>query len=312
MANTLSSFFQTLVAEMTEAAEVLVGTTALMEHVYKDYAPIATSVGQTLNIALPPAVTSSVADAGVADPTFTDVSFTTKSIVFNKHPQFGYAIHDFEQFNSPAAIRQLMVDPAIKGVAENINAAIAALLTAGNFNVNSVINTTGGATTPISTAQFLTGYANLATQKVPVTDTPNVAFLQPPLLWANMLGNTNWTQESIVGVNIAEEVRKQGILRVAYGAKLAYDQQLPVSGTTPNRTFTSAYFHRYAIALATRPLPKPDPKVSEFTYVDWKGIPLRVTLGYSVQKSAWLVNVDAGYGVAVVRPEMGQLFSTAE
>lgn len=309
MANAVSGFFQTLVAAASEASQALVGTTALMEAIYVDYQPQAASVGQTLNIPIPAQVTGSVADAGVGDPTFTDVTFTTKSIVFNKHPQYGFVIRDFEQFNSPAQIRNLMVDPALKGIAEQVNGVIGALINSTALNVNTTVSTTGSLITP---DQFVQGQVALMGQKVPVLDSANMSFIQAPTLWGKMLRTSDWTQESQVGINQAEAAKKQGALRMAYGAQLAYDQQLPVTGSAGSRTFSSVYMHRFAIAAAYRPLPKPDDKVSEYTYVMWKGLPIRITYGYSVSKSGWLVNIDAGYGVSVVRPEMAQLFSTAE
>ncbi len=309
MANAISSFFQTLVTAATEASQTLVGTTAMMDAIYVDYQPVAASVGQTLNIPIPASVTSQVADAGSGDPTFTDVNFTTKSIVFNKHPQYGFVIRDFEQFNSPTQIRNLLVDPALKGIAEQVNGVIAALVNSTALNVNTTISTTGSIITP---DQFVQGQVALMNQKVPVLDSPNMTFLQAPTLWGKMLRSDPWTQESQVGVEQAIAAKKMGALRMAYGSQLNYDQQLPTTGTTPSRTFSSVYMHRYAIAAAYRPLPKPDDKVSEFTYVIWKGLPVRITYGYSVSKSGWLVNIDAGYGVTAVRPEMAQLFSTAE
>jgi hypothetical protein len=310
MANAISAFFQTLVTETTEASQALVGATALMDAIYVDFSPIAASVGQTLTIPIPSQVTSTVADAGTSDPTFSDVTFTPKQIVFNKHPQYGFVIRDFEQFNSPTAIRNLLVDPALKGIAENVNAAIAALVNATNLNVNTAITTTGSL---ISPDQFVAGQTVLMGQKVPVYDTQNMTFLQAPTLWGKMLRNADWSQESLVGVEQALAFKKNtGQGREAYSTQLTYDQQMPVSGSVGSRTFLSVLMHRWAIAAAYRPLPKPDPNVSEFTYVMWKGLPIRITYGYSVSKSGWLVNIDAGYGLSAVRPEMAQLFSTAE
>lgn len=309
MANAISGFFQTLVAATEDAAQALVGTTALMDAIYVDYAPVAASVGQTLSIPIPAQVTSSVADSGVGDPVFTDVTFTTKSIVFNKHPQFGYVVRDFEQFNSPESIRNLMIDPSLKGIAENVNGVIAALINSTALNVNATVTTTASL---ISADQFVQGQVALINQKVPTLDTPNMSFIQAPTLWGKLLRDAQWTTESIVGAEQALAAKKMGYLREAYATQLGYDQQMPVSGTAGSRTFLSVLMHRWAIAAAYRPLPKPDEKVVEFTYVMWKGMPVRISLGYSISKGGWLVSIEAGYGVSVVRPEMAQLFSTAE
>jgi hypothetical protein len=309
MANAISSFFQTLVTAATEASQVLVGTTAMMDAIYVDYSTVAASVGQTLTIPIPAQVTGSVADAGVGDPTFTDVTFSPKTVVFNKHPQYGFVIRDFEQFNSPTSIRNLMVDPALKGIAEQVNGVIAALVNSTALNVNTTISTTASI---ITADQFVSGQIALMGQKVPVYDTPNMTFLQAPTLWGKLQRDAQWTQESFVGAEQAQAAKRDDGLRRAYGTMLGYDQAMPTTGAVGSRVFSSVLMHRYAIAAAYRPLPAPDPKVTEYTYVMWKGLPVRITFGYSVAKGGWLVNIDAGYGVTAVRPEMAQLFSTAE
>jgi hypothetical protein len=307
--NTISSFYQTLVAGATEASQALVGPNAFYDAVYVDYKPEAASIGQTLNVPIPGIVTSSVADGGVADPTFTDISFTTKAIVFNKHPQFNFIVRDFEQFNSPQAIRTIFLDAAIKGVTESIDQDLASLFTTGNFSVNTAIATTAHL---ITTAQFLTGQANLLSQRVPANDPQNMSLIQHPVCWAALMGDSNWTQQQIASEVIAERVRLQGAIQTSYGATIDHDLFAPVSGTAPTRTFTGVYTHRWAVALATRPLPPPDAKVADFMYVMYKGVPIRITLAWSVLKNGYCVLVEAGYGRAVVRPEMCQLFTTAE
>ncbi|MBV8078144.1 MAG: hypothetical protein JO284_17175, partial [Planctomycetaceae bacterium] len=71
--------------------------------------------------------------------------------------------------------------------------------------------------------------------------------------------------------------------------------------------------HRWAVAGATRPLPPPDAKVVDYTYIDFMGVPVRITVGYNqYPKQGYIVTVDAGYGLKVVRDNMCQLFTIAE
>jgi len=309
VANTVSSFYQTLVTASTEASQALVGPNAFLDAIYLDYKPEAASIGQTLNVPIPAIVTGSVADGGVADPTFTDISFTTEAIVFNKHPQFNYIVRDFEQFNSPLLIRQVFLDAAIKGVAEYIDEQVSGLFTTGNFTTNSAISTTSHV---VTTAQFLQGMAVLLAQRVNCNDVQNMSFIQHPVPWTALMGDSNWTQQSIASELVAERVRNSGAIGASYGATIAHDLFTPVSGSAPNRTFTGCYFHRWAVAVATRPLPPPDAKVADYMYIMYKGIPIRITLAWSVLKNGYCVLVEAGFGMKVVRENMGQLFSTAE
>lgn len=312
MANTVSSFYQTLVAATTEASQALVGPNAFLDAIYLDFKPEAASIGQTINVAIPNGgapPTASVADGGVADPVFTDISFSTAPIVFNKHPQFNYIIRDFEQFNSPLAIRQMFLDAAIKGVAEYIDQQVAALFTTANFTTNPAIATTSHI---ITTTQFLEGMANLLAQRVNCNDVQNMTLINHPVVWTAIMGDSNWTQQSIASELIAERVRNSGEIGTSYGATIAHDLFAPVTGTAPTRTFTGCYFHRWAVAVATRPLPPPDAKVADYTYIMYKGIPLRITLAWSVIHNGYCVLVEAGFGLAVVRQNMGQLFTISE
>lgn len=309
MPNTVSSFYQTLVTAATEASQALVGPNAFLDAVYLDYKPEAASIGQTLNVPIPAIVTGSVADGGVADPSFTDISFTTEAIVFNKHPQFNYIIRDFEQFNSPLLIRQVFLDAAIKGVAEYIDQQVSGLFTTGNFTTNSAISTTSHI---ITTTQFLSGMSVLLGQRVNCNDVQNMTLINHPVVWMAIMGDSNWTQQSIASELIAERVRNSGEIGTSYGATIAHDLFAPVTGTAPSRTFTGCYFHRWAVAVATRPLPPPDAKVADFMYIMYKGIPIRVTLAWSVLKNGYCVLVEAGFGMKVVRDNMGQLYTIAE
>jgi hypothetical protein len=314
VANALSSFYQTLVTAASEASQALVGSNAFLDSVYLDYKPEAASIGQTLNVPIPSQVQSSVADGGVADPTFSNITFTTEPIVFSMHPAYNYIIRDFEQFNSPVMIRQIFLDAAIKGVAMYIDQQVANLFTTTNFNVNTNITGTGsgGGTSgdSIAVKDFMTAQAALLQQLVEVRDPQNITLLQHPVPWSWMNLDSNWVQQSIASELVAERVRLTGSIQTAFGATLEQDVNTYSTGSSPSRTFYNAYFHRWAVAVATRPLPPPDAKVADFTYIMYKGIPLRITLAWSVIHNGYCVLVEAGVGMAVVRPNMGVLIST--
>lgn len=311
MANTVSGFYQTLVAAANEASQALVYNLNAVDSIYWDHNPNdPQAIGQVINVPIPNIRTSGVVDAGVADMALVDAGATTTAITLNKHPQDAFVIRNFEQFNSARTLRTAFLDAAIKGVKENINAAVTALFTTGNFNVNSAIATTGHL---VTTAQFLSGMAVLSDARVPVTDTENMSLLLPSLPYTAVLGDSNWTQAQIAGMSTAETVRATGRIPTAYGTTVKLDQQMPTTGSAPTRSFTGCYLHRWAIAGVTRPLPQPSNKVVDYTYIDFGGIPILVSLGYNqYPKQGWIVSVEAGYGLAVVRPSMGQIYTIAE
>jgi hypothetical protein len=376
MPNTVSGFYQTLVAAASEASATLVGQTTFLDQVQLDYKPEAATLGQTLNVVIPSQTTGSVTDIGLTDFTITDTGETTVPIVFNSHPALAYVIRDFEQFNSPLSIRAAFLDSYIKGIAEYVNTDIVSLITPTNFN----------SYTPLQSAIFrqvdgpsmIQGVATLANAKVPVGDLGNFFLTAHPTPYFNMAGATFWSANSQVGYQIATEVRRKAMLGEQFGAMTEYDQAMPgnvataVTGTsvgvtsastavtgsgtafstqlavgewlvfasdvtqtgyqiatiTSNtaivltapfvgstnaatqatfETYTSFLYHRRAIALAVRPLPEPDGRVVDYSYIFYKGLPIRIQLGYNQIKGGWVVTLDAGYGKKVVRKDHGIL-----
>lgn len=328
MANTISGFYQTVVAAATEAAQLLAPTWKLHDSIFWDYRPEPATIGQTINVPIPVDPTSGVTDAGVADVPVTDVAFSTQPIVFNKHPYFGYVIRDFEQFNSPMLVRRVFMDAAIKGVKNYINAQVAALFIPGNFPTNAAIATT---VHTVTVPQFLQAMAVLARQNVPVAADPeNLSLVLHPDVYVTLMDGTSgssgaaWAQAFIAGARTAEFVHERGEMPTAYGMTVKLDQQMPA---TPGTTYTGAYLHRWAVAGVVRPLPEPDTKVVDYTYIDfgsnpqYRGayggaesppFPIRVTVGYNqFPKQGYIVTIDAGFGLKVVRDNMCQLFTTS-
>ena len=318
MANVIDAFFQTLVSEMTEATQVLAPTHHAVESIYWDYNPQEMGgIYKTLNVALPADPTNQVVDAGSGDPPLSDISFATVPIVMNKHAYFGYPVRDFEQFLSPVVIRNVFVNAAMTGIHNHIGADVTTLFNTTNFTTNSAISASSGG---ITTTQFLSGMSNLIDQKVPVqTDPDNMALLIPGTPYTKMMDGATgtlgaaWVQALIAGMKTAEFVRDRGMMPTTYGMTLKLDQQMPVTGAAPNRTFTGAYMHRWAVAGVSRPLPEPDVKVVNFARVAWNNLSLRLMVGYNQwPKLGYIVSIDAGYGLKVVRENMCQLFTVSE
>ena len=319
MANSVSSFFQTLVASATEASQLLAPTWAAHDAIYWDYNPAQpTDLGQTLNVPIPADPTTNVVDIGSGDVTISDISYSTKSIVYNKHPQITFAVRDFEQFNSPIQLRNLYTDTALKAIKNSINSQIVGLFNTTNFTTNSQQSTTSHI---ITVPQFLTGRSLLADQKVPVNDVKNMALLLPSTPYMALMDGTTsgsgaaWSQAFIVGEKTASQIHELGTIPVAFSTQVQLDQQMTTTGTVGSRTFTGALFHRWAIAGVSRPLPTPEmaAKVVDYAYVNWGGLVLRIMVGYNqYPKGAALVTIDCGYGLSVVRENMGVLFSIAE
>lgn len=308
---TLQSFWQTLSAEFSDPMKVFPETYALSKAVYKDFAPVEKQPGlaQTITIAYPDEVTA--VDGQGADPTINEASFSSKSVVFDQNPQYAFVVRDFDQFNSPQRVRDIIVDPAVKAIRKSINDKLwtKAATTSGLFTSYTGISTTGSKITP---AEFLSQLEKLAENNVPVQDRGNVTLCVHPKVYYGILGDSNWSDFQVAG-NLANDVRQTGEIPTVYGINIAMDQGASVSGTPSTRTFTNLMLHRYGMALVTRPLPSPsDSNVVKVANVLVDGIPIQVMMGFSVQKKGYVVIVSAGYGVGVVRPIAGLVSTTTE
>ena len=274
MPNTVSSFYQTVVAAAVEASQLLAPTWKLSQSIYWDYRPEQAALGQTLNIAIPNDPTSGVTDAGVGDVGLADIAFTTQAVVYNKHPYFGYVVRDFEQFNSPTDIRRVFMDAALKGIHNNINAAVAGPVRHGQFHDQ---RGDPGHRAHDHRAEFLqamgiSGRAKRAGRQRPL----NMSLVLHPNVYVTLMDGTTtggqaWNSAMIAGDPTAEHVRQAGEMPTAYGMTIKMDPQIPA---TVGTTYTGVYMHRWAIAGVTRPLPEPDMKVVDYTYVNFGNNPM--------------------------------------
>jgi hypothetical protein len=310
MANAVSAFWQTVVAATVDAAQLLAPSHQASEAVYMDYSPEEAAIGQTLNVPIPGDPSGQVVDVGVGDLPISDVAWSTQAIVFNHHPGWAGVFRDFEQYNSPIRLRNAFLDAAIKGIENYVNNLITSLFTTANFTSNTAISTTAHI---ITTAQASQGLTVLSDKFVPVRDNPeNMSLLTPSSPYYAIVTDSSWTYAQTAGAATAEAVRRTGGMPIAYGLNLRLDQQMPVSGTAPSRTFTAALMHRWAIAMAVRPLATPETTVVEVMMFNFAGIPIRIMLGYNHIKLGFVLSVDCGFGLKVVRESMCQLYSVAE
>lgn len=315
----LDAFMPVLTEAVLEAGQKLTGTFAALDAVYKHFDPAAVrpEAGghKTVNIPVPVPMTAVNIGSNGFTSAMSAADAVTKSITYDKHPAIGYTISDFDQFRSKESIRDTFLDQAIKGVAEFANNDICALFTTGNFPTYAVINnaTTAGGQT-LTQTNINKAWKNLARGKVPRRDYNNLWLLTHPDVYGNMLLETSLTDEGKAGIRYADDSRRRAEIGQLYGFQVWDDIQMPANPslftTAGDDIFTAAAFHSHAIGLATRPLPAPDANVVKHLPLDFKGLKLRVMIGYSHEKDGWVVTVDAGYGVGVIRPEMCTLLTS--
>ena len=318
MPGSVSGLFQTVVAAANESTQVLAPTHAAVDRIYWDHTGAEPGVlYNVINVPLPADVSSLVGDVGAGDMLVNEINAGTTPITLSYHPQFAYVIRDYDQYRTPLRLRTLFLDDAIKGIKTHINNKVCQLFSTSNFTTNSQISCTGGG---ISLSQFTGAMAVLSDRFVNIDDRENMSCILPSTPYTKILDATTgtigaaWSQAFIAGNSIAEETRKSGKVPTANNCTFWRDQQMPTMGTSPSQVFTGAYFHRWAVAGVSRPIPT-DPvadKSCDVMYIKWNNITIRIVVSYShVPYNGPVVSVEAVYGLAVVRENMGQLFSIA-
>ncbi len=90
----------------------------------------------------------------------------------------------------------------------------------------------------------------------------------------------------------------------------AYQGSLSGGGNLYTRTtYTGIAMHRYAIALAVRPLEIVNNGQVSSRLIMLRGLPMRLMLSYQHLKSGWLMSLDYGMVTKVIRPDFGVLFT---
>lgn len=179
-----------------------------------------------------------------------------------------------------------------------VNSATSVTLSTSLKNSNATYHGPTGITS-VKKRTILTGTATLTNGSTAVSSGSGTLFL-------SQLSVGDW-------ITVAADTTNTPYQIAAIATDTACTLAAPYVGTTGSgqkfsvQTYSCLAMHRNAIALAMRPLPEPDGNVVHFRYVDIKGIPMRLMASYQHLKSAWLVSLDFGYALSVIRPEFGVL-----
>jgi hypothetical protein len=258
---------------------------------------------------------------------------------------------------------------------EYANGIIAGLITTANFPTYPALQSSTIGSIDIDTAA--NAWDILVGNKVPIQDPDQAALITHNHVHRNMLTDTAWYQESIVGAMIAQGTRTRaaeaGDSQMAFNYKRYWDQQV-VTGLTANltstvttvtgstailgaattftsqaikgswvqfgtdtqvyrvanvtddthltltqqyqgtgaagvtvkrQTFNSVVMHRYAIALAVRPLEIVNDGHIHSRLLVLNGLPFRVTVAWNHLMSSWVLTMDYGMVARVIRTDFG-------
>ena len=106
---------------------------------------------------------------------------------------------------------------------------------------------------------------------------------------------------------MAGEIRRTALIGRQWGVMCDYDRFIP---QPTSGTYSALAFHRYALALAIRPLALPSNGGIQAIVLYYRGLPIRITQDWNQSRLAEPITVDALFGTAVTRPDHGCMINT--
>lgn len=301
MPNSYGGLFQTLASSFREGSAAKEGRNVLLTMVRRDVSPEIAQPFGTVNTNVFASTGTATSQAPVsANYTASDLTVNPGAVVLNQFPTYGVLLPsgDLSRTFSESFVRGVR-DECLKVMGNYINGYLAGLITAGNFPTHG--SNASGADT-VSDAAMGAAWQKLATADVPVGDLGNFFLATHPVVYANLLQTAAWTQTSYLGDAKTSEVRATARLGLQWGALVDFDADMPIPATG---TYASLLFHRNAIAMVSRALAPPMDTGVPCSYVDYKGIPIRVMFQWNNNKRADEIVFDAMFGAAVVREDHG-------
>lgn len=377
MANTITAFMERLTAASGDYNKAKVGKLAFLGNVFLDVKPEVARQGQTIRIYFPDA--GAWSDQAGNDWNPSDINPGYVDVPFAMRPGYSILVRDFEQFQTSTDIIDQLLDPMFKRGMEFANGILSQQVTTGNFSVYPALQSTVLAEVDINTAA--NAWDILVGNKVPIQDPDAASLIVHNNVHRNMLTDTSWYQENLVGAVIAQGTRTRAadqdalpgsVVGESFNFRRYWDQQIQTSGTAisgtattttgsqtitgssttftsqatagswltfgtdtasyrvasvasdtsltltqqyqgtgtsgvamKRTTYTNVAMHRYAMALAVRPLELVNDGHIHSRLLMMRGLPFRVMLSYVHQKGGWMLTMDYGMVAKVIRPDFG-------
>ena len=236
MSNNITPFLERLTAASGEFNQPTVSTLGYLDSVYRDLKPEVARRGQVIRIPFPDL--GAFSDQSNTDWSFSDVNPGYVDVTFGQRPGLGIIARDWESMQTQTDILEQFLTPLYMRAQEFANLQIANLITTANFATYAPV--TAKALGTISVDDAASAWDILVANKVPIATPENASLLYHPHVHRNMLTDTQWTQESLIGINVAQAAREAaaaGAGNVAFNFTRRYDQQAP-TGVTANLTGT--------------------------------------------------------------------------
>jgi hypothetical protein len=299
MPNSYTGIFQQLASAFNQASLAKVGKNVLINMVTRDFSPEIAQPFSVIN-------TNPLVSSGTATNltpgnavSLSDITMNAGAVTLNTFPTYAVALQSQDlALTYATSFIDKVKDEVVKKIGNSINGSIAALITAANFTTHGS-NTVGADT--ISDANMATAWGKLAAADIPIGDFGNAFLIVHPAVYANLLQTNSWTQNAYIG-DISSEIRRTALLGNQWGVFCDWDPDVPLPAAG---TYACLLFHRNAIALVARALAPPLDTGVPTMYVNYKGIPIRMTIAWNNLARRDELVVDAMFGVSVVREDHG-------
>ncbi len=266
--------------------------------VMRDWEAKPASIGNTVRIIKRGALTvNDKAEHGKV--TLQQPVLANYDVTLNKHKEVSFVIEDVARAVVDADYLSGYTEDAMKVLAEQIDADIAGLYS----GLSQTIDATGAAG-PIAVDDFIEARRLLNAAHAPLADRFAVLHEYAESEYLKV--------EEAVNLNYAQSLG--GAMAGAYTGKFVgfqtfLDQKIAVSAAVCKNLF----FHKYAMVLATRPLPEAPSFMGVLQRtIDEDGVGLRVTLSYDHDLLGPKCTIDVLYGIAEVLDAFGVVVSTTE
>lgn len=200
-------------------------------------------------------------DALTSAPAIRNVDTTGTELELTKLWSLPFSFSEVDMaraWDSPALMDNTLEQVAIKALTY-ANAQVSALFTTTNYDTSG--NTTRTATPTAGAEMTLEEIGALrtvlATRNVPLNDRGNLFIITHPTIYGKWQTDSKFGYASTVGDEFASRLRYNGSIPPIFNFLPLEDAQAPVSGTTPDFTYTTAVFHRASAIMVSAVLPRP-------------------------------------------------------
>ena len=276
----------------------VMGAMVMGTRINRDYEPSLANAGDTVNIPIPPVMTTyNVAEGGSVTP--QNPSLGNAQVVLNQHAEATFQIPDVTAALVGAergdfSLMSKYLNPAMIALAERMETDLLNLYT--NLTANTAVGTGGSSLTESAVAL---AEKALFDAKVPQNERLTLAVSSQA--YSDLRQIERFTEERmIVGAGqaistgrLGLQVKNFDVFRSQFVAK-------------PSSTTYNLGFAKDAFALVIRRLPQPLPGTGAIAeYAELGNFGMRIVMSYAPNTLAQQFTVDMLYGIAVLRHIFG-------